>query len=40
MRPISLRALALIILMLADMALAGTPNRVTILYDSSANLRR
>ncbi len=34
MRPISLRALALIILVLADMALAGTPNRVTILYDS------
>jgi hypothetical protein len=34
MRPISLRALALIILVLADMALAGTPNRITILYDS------
>src|SRR6201997_2967881 len=34
MRPISLRALAPITLVLADMALAGTPNRVTILYDS------
>jgi hypothetical protein len=34
MRPISLRALAVIILLLADMAFAGTPNRVTILYDS------
>jgi len=34
MRPISLRALAVIILLLADMAVAGTPNRVTILYDS------
>ena len=34
MRPISLRALAVIILLFADMAFAGTPNRVTILYDS------
>jgi 7,8-dihydropterin-6-yl-methyl-4-(beta-D-ribofuranosyl)aminobenzene 5'-phosphate synthase len=34
MRPISLRALAVIILLLADVAFAGTPNRVTILYDS------
>jgi 7,8-dihydropterin-6-yl-methyl-4-(beta-D-ribofuranosyl)aminobenzene 5'-phosphate synthase len=34
MRPIFLRALAVIILPLADMAGAGTPNRVTILYDS------
>ena len=34
MRPISLRALVVIILLLADMAFAGTPNRVTILYDS------
>jgi len=34
MRPISLRALAVIILLLADMTFAGTPNRVTILYDS------
>jgi len=34
MRPNSLRALAVIILLLADMAFAATPNRVTILYDS------
>jgi len=34
MRPISLHAMAVIILLLADMAFAGTPNRVTILYDS------
>src|SRR5262247_4028408 len=34
MRTISLRALAVIILLLADMAFAATPNRVTILYDS------
>src|SRR6266436_5341069 len=34
MRHISLRALAVFILLLADMAVAGTPNRVTILYDS------
>jgi 7,8-dihydropterin-6-yl-methyl-4-(beta-D-ribofuranosyl)aminobenzene 5'-phosphate synthase len=34
MRHTSLRALAVFILLLADMAFAGTPNRVTILYDS------
>jgi len=34
MRPISLRALAVIILLLADMAFAATRNRATILYDS------
>ena len=34
MRHISLRATALFILLLAHMAVAGTPNRVTILYDS------
>jgi 7,8-dihydropterin-6-yl-methyl-4-(beta-D-ribofuranosyl)aminobenzene 5'-phosphate synthase len=34
MRHISLRALAVLILLLAHMAVAGTPNRVTILYDS------
>lgn len=34
MRPISLRALAALILLLADMAFAGTSYRVTILYDS------
>ena len=34
MRHISLRALAVFILLLAHMAVAGTPNRVTILYDS------
>ena len=34
MRHISLRALAIFILLLAHMAVAGTPNRVTILYDS------
>jgi len=34
MRHISLPALAVIILLLAHMAVAGTPNRVTILYDS------
>jgi len=34
MRHISLRTLAVFILMLAHMAVAGTPNRVTILYDS------
>jgi len=34
MRHISLRALAVFILLLARMAVAGTPNRVTILYDS------
>jgi len=34
MRHISLRALAAFILLLAHMAVAGTPNRVTILYDS------
>jgi 7,8-dihydropterin-6-yl-methyl-4-(beta-D-ribofuranosyl)aminobenzene 5'-phosphate synthase len=34
MRHISLRALAVFILLLADMAVAETPNRVTILYDS------
>jgi len=34
MRHISLRALAVFILLLANMAVAGTPNRVTILYDS------
>ena len=34
MRHISLRALAVFILLPAHMAVAGTPNRVTILYDS------
>ena len=34
MRHISLRALAVFILLLGHMAVAGTPNRVTILYDS------
>lgn len=34
MRHISLRALAVFILLLAQMAVAATPNRVTILYDS------
>ncbi len=34
MRHISLPALSVIILLLAHMAVAGTPNRVTILYDS------
>jgi len=34
MRHSSLRALAVFILLLAHMAVAGTPNRVTILYDS------
>ena len=34
MRHISFRSLAVFILLLADMAFAGTPNRVTILYDS------
>ena len=34
MRHISLRALAVFILLLAHVAVAGTPNRVTILYDS------
>ena len=34
MRHISLRALAVFILLLSHMAVAGTPNRVTILYDS------
>src|SRR5246500_771413 len=34
MRHISLRALAFITLLLAEVAVAGTPNRVTILYDS------
>jgi 7,8-dihydropterin-6-yl-methyl-4-(beta-D-ribofuranosyl)aminobenzene 5'-phosphate synthase len=34
MRHISFRALAVFILLLAHMAVAGTPNRVTILYDS------
>jgi 7,8-dihydropterin-6-yl-methyl-4-(beta-D-ribofuranosyl)aminobenzene 5'-phosphate synthase len=34
MRHISLRALAVFILLLAHMAVAGTPSRVTILYDS------
>ena len=34
MRPTSLRALAVMVLVLANMAFAGTPNRVTILYDS------
>jgi 7,8-dihydropterin-6-yl-methyl-4-(beta-D-ribofuranosyl)aminobenzene 5'-phosphate synthase len=33
-RHISLRALPVIVLLLADIAVAGTPNRVTILYDS------
>ena len=37
MRHISLRALAVFILLLAHMAVAGTPNRVTILYDSFGN---
>ena len=34
MRHISLRALPVIILLLADVAVAATPNRVTILYDA------
>jgi 7,8-dihydropterin-6-yl-methyl-4-(beta-D-ribofuranosyl)aminobenzene 5'-phosphate synthase len=34
MRQVSFRALAVFILLLAHMAVAGTPNRVTILYDS------
>jgi 7,8-dihydropterin-6-yl-methyl-4-(beta-D-ribofuranosyl)aminobenzene 5'-phosphate synthase len=34
MRHISLRALAVFILLLAHMAVAGTPSRLTILYDS------
>ena len=34
MRHISLRGTAVFILLLAHMAAAGTPNRVTILYDS------
>ena len=34
MRHISLSVLAVIVLLLADVAVAGTPNRVTILYDS------
>jgi len=34
MRHVSLRALAVITLLLAEIAVAGTPNRVTILYDS------
>jgi len=34
MRHISLRALAVIVFLLADVAVAATPNRVTILYDS------
>jgi len=34
MRHISLRALAVFILLLAHVAVAGMPNRVTILYDS------
>jgi len=34
MRLTSLRALAVVILLLADVAVAATPNRVTILYDS------
>jgi 7,8-dihydropterin-6-yl-methyl-4-(beta-D-ribofuranosyl)aminobenzene 5'-phosphate synthase len=34
MRHVSFRALAVFILVLAHMAVAGTPNRVTILYDS------
>src|SRR2546427_6383192 len=34
MRHISLRSLAFFILLLPHMAIAGTPNRVTILYDS------
>ena len=34
MRPTPLRALAAVVLVLANMAFAGTPNRVTILYDS------
>ncbi|HKW35312.1 MAG TPA: MBL fold metallo-hydrolase [Candidatus Acidoferrum sp.] len=36
MRRISLHALPVIILLLADVAVAATPNRVTILYDSFA----
>jgi len=39
MRPMSLRAMAVIILLLAEMAFAGTPNRVTILYDSFGKSR-
>jgi len=39
MRPISLPTLAVIILLLADMAVAESPNRVTILYDSFGNSR-
>ena len=34
MRPISLRVLPVIILLLADIAVAAAPNRVTILFDS------
>jgi 7,8-dihydropterin-6-yl-methyl-4-(beta-D-ribofuranosyl)aminobenzene 5'-phosphate synthase len=34
MRHISLRALAVITLLLAEISVAGTPNRLTILYDS------
>jgi 7,8-dihydropterin-6-yl-methyl-4-(beta-D-ribofuranosyl)aminobenzene 5'-phosphate synthase len=34
MRLIFLRALAVILLLLAEMAVAESPNRVTILYDS------
>jgi 7,8-dihydropterin-6-yl-methyl-4-(beta-D-ribofuranosyl)aminobenzene 5'-phosphate synthase len=34
MRHVSFRALAVFMLLLAHMAVAGTPNRVTILYDS------
>ena len=34
MQPISLRALAVVVLLLTSMAVAETPNRVTILYDS------
>ena len=34
MRHVSLRALAVITLLLVEIAVAGTPNRVTILYDS------
>ena len=34
MKHISLRASAVIIVLFADMAIAATPNRVTILYDS------
>ena len=36
-RHISLRAVAIIILLVAAMAAAETPNRVTILYDSFGN---